>query len=318
MKTVASLLLLTLAASLAACSYQNYLPAKPDFLKSKRQDVVAVTERGRHPVALEWLRRSTESLENEDWSGAVSSATAAASADPLCDNAFVVRGIAYYRQNLLDRAMADCDKAIDVNPDNLLAYNCKGLVYARKGQAEKSQQELDRAIKTYGGPGGAGSMVRKTNVDDDRKLLQAACGAGLRAACESYRGLTGTYPPAPPVRWKPATGEGRESVQQTDWNGVIVTASQAIQRDGGNATAYAARAEAYANTGRAREAYDDGNRAVEIAPDFAEGYSVRAIALEMLGKPAEARSDYQEACNKGIEAACAGLARITPTGQQEK
>ncbi len=318
MRTVASLLLLLLAAGLAACNYQNYLPAKPDFLSPKRQDVVAVTERGRHPVAMEWLRKSADSLEKEDWAGAVMSATAAASVDPLCDNAFVIRGIAYYRQNLPDRAMADCDKAITVNPENLLAYNCKGLVYAQKGQAEKSQQELDRAIRKYGGPGGTGSVVRKTNVDDDRKLFQAACGAGLTAACESYRGLTGSYPPARQVRRKPLIEESRESARTTDWNAVIATASQAIRQDGSNATAYAARAEAYANTGRTKEAYEDGDKAVQIAPEFGQAYSARAFALELLGRPAEALPDYRTACAKGVQPACASLARLTATEQPDK
>ncbi len=318
MRTVASLLLLLSAAGLAACSYQNYLPPKPDFLAPKRQDVVAVTERGRNPVALEWLRKGADSLAREDWPGAAMSATAAASVDPLCDNAFVIRGVAYYRQDLLDKAMADCDRAIEVNPENLLAYNCRGLVYARKGQAEKSQQELDRAIKTYGGPGGTGSAVRKANVDDDKKLLQAACGAGLVAACESYRSLTGSYPPARQVKRGPLAKESRESVRQTDWNAVIVTASQAIRQDAGNATAYAARAEAYANTGKAREAYEDGNRAVEIAPDFGQAYGARAFALELLGKPADAVADYRTACAKGIQPACASLARLTATEQKEQ
>jgi tetratricopeptide (TPR) repeat protein len=318
MRTVASLLLLLSAAGLAACNYHNYLPPKPDFLSPKRQDVVAVTERGRNPAALEWLRKSADSLEREDWAGAASSATAAASVDPLCDDAFVVRGIALYKQNLLDPAMADCDKAITVNPENLLAYNCKGLVYAQKGQAEKSQQELDRAIRKYGGPGGTGSIVRKANVDDDRKLFQAACGAGLIAACESYRSLTGAYPPPRRAKRKAPSGEDRESARKTDWNAVIVTASQAIRRDVSNATAYAARAEAYANTGRVREAYEDSNKAVQIAPEFGQAYSVRAFALELMGKPAEALADYRAACAKGVQPACTGLARLTATGQQDK
>jgi tetratricopeptide (TPR) repeat protein len=318
MRTAASLFLLLLTAGLAACNYQNFLPPKPDFLSPKRQDVVAVTERGRHPVALEWLRKSADSLENEDWAGAVTSASAAASVDPLCDNAFVVRGIAYYKQNLPDPAIADCDRAIAVNPENLLAYNCRGLVYAQKGQMEQSQQELDRAIKKYGGPGGSGSVVRKSNVDDDKRLFRAACHAGLVAACEGYRGLTGSYPPAREVKRKPLVEEKREGARQTDWTAVIVTASQAIRQDSGNATAYAARAEGYAQTGKVKEAYEDADKAVQLAPDFGPAYSARGFALELMGKMDEARLDYGTACAKGVQPACASLARLKATGQLEK
>ena len=56
--------------------------------------------------------------------------------------AYYRRGRGYHKEEDLDRAIADYDRAIERNPDLAAAYNSRGVAYDDKG-------ELDRAIADY-------------------------------------------------------------------------------------------------------------------------------------------------------------------------
>ncbi len=301
MRIVALLLLSFVSVGLFACITTN---------PSQRLDFVVVNERGRDRVALEWLRKSTQSLEAGNWAEVIRTSSAAVSVDPLCDNAYVMRGIAYYKKHLLDQAMADCNKAIEINAENLLARNCKGLIYAQRGEPEKSRQELDQAIKKYGGTEGTGSVVRTASTDDEERVFRAACAAGLTVACETFRNMTGSYPASFKGSGNRLLDESHEKFLLRDWNGVIAKTSQAIRLNEKNAAAYVNRAGAYANKGMIKEAYEDSDKAVQLAPDFGLAYNNRGYAQERMGKIREAQLDYQMGCNRGVKLACMNFQRL--------
>lgn len=59
---------------------------------------------------------------------------------------FYNRGIAYFRQGQYDRAIADFDQALNLDPSSTFALNNRGTAYARKGQYDRAIEDFDQAI----------------------------------------------------------------------------------------------------------------------------------------------------------------------------
>jgi hypothetical protein len=61
--------------------------------------------------------------------------------------AFYNRGIAYAKKGDLDRAIADFDQALRLDPDSTFALNNRGAAYARKGQYSEAIADFNEAIR---------------------------------------------------------------------------------------------------------------------------------------------------------------------------
>ncbi len=67
--------------------------------------------------------------------------------DPQDALAYRNRGVAYYKQGDLDRAIADFTRAIELDPDNGTAFYARGTAYAEAGEKEKAIADLEQALK---------------------------------------------------------------------------------------------------------------------------------------------------------------------------
>ena len=61
--------------------------------------------------------------------------------------AYLNRGNAYDKKGLYDRAIANYDKAIKLNPKHANAYNNRGRAYGEKGLHDRAIADYDKAIK---------------------------------------------------------------------------------------------------------------------------------------------------------------------------
>ena len=59
------------------------------------------------------------------------------------------RGVAYYREELLDLALEDFDAAIDLKPGYAGAYADRAVVYQDLGDIDKSIADLEKAISEF-------------------------------------------------------------------------------------------------------------------------------------------------------------------------
>ena len=67
----------------------------------------------------------------------------------LSAKAYRARGGIYYRKGDFDAAIADCSKAIEIDPTNIEAYHNRGAAYDKLGEREKARQDVKKANELY-------------------------------------------------------------------------------------------------------------------------------------------------------------------------
>ena len=60
---------------------------------------------------------------------------------------FVDRGVAKGKKGDLDGAIADCTKAIELNPKSAVAYSIRGLAKGKKGDLDGAMADCNQAIE---------------------------------------------------------------------------------------------------------------------------------------------------------------------------
>jgi tetratricopeptide (TPR) repeat protein len=294
---------------------EDVIPAATKLLPWSRNssNTVSIGERGRNSKAVEWLRQSTRSLEKGNWPEAVRTAEAAITLEPGMDDAYVNRGLAYYRENMADQAIADCGRAISLNANNMLAYACRGLAGKREERhASGSDADLARAFQLSKVPV---SPVIIGDREDETAKFQAACFVGLAVGCAQYKKLTGRYPADAQKRLNVLLDESYVKFVAKDWDSVVRKTTDVLMIDEDNVVALCNRSGAYANKGLLKEAMADANTAISTNPDFVLAYNnrgwIKELSLELKG----ALIDYEAACSRGLKLACTNAARLRATGK---
>jgi tetratricopeptide (TPR) repeat protein len=105
--------------------------------------VIASGKFGGSRLAFAYYNRGLAKLEMGDYDRAIADFDAAIRLDPASAAAFNNRGGAWYAKGDQDRAIADFDKAIQLDPACAFAYHNRGEVWRDKG-------DFNRAIADYG------------------------------------------------------------------------------------------------------------------------------------------------------------------------
>ena len=82
-----------------------------------------------------------------DYDRAIADSDQALKLDPNNDTAYNNRAFALIRQGDYDRAIGDLDRAIKLNPASSRAYKNRGDAYRGKGDVDRALADLDQAIK---------------------------------------------------------------------------------------------------------------------------------------------------------------------------
>jgi tetratricopeptide (TPR) repeat protein len=95
-----------------------------------------------------------------------------------------------YKQNDLDGAIADCSKAIELNPRSTDAYAVRGLIFMQKGNLEGAIADLDKALvldprnpNLYRGRG----IVKLKKGEIDGSIADYDKAVDIDPSFESYR-----------------------------------------------------------------------------------------------------------------------------------
>ncbi|MEM3400055.1 MAG: ATP-binding protein [Candidatus Micrarchaeia archaeon] len=178
--------------------------------------------------------RGNDYYEREDYDRAIANYNMAIVLNPKFAEAYFNRALAYYNKKEYDRSIADYTRAAELDPRNAVIYNNRGDAYYRK-------QEFDKAIADY-------DMAIKLN----RKYLKAYYNRGLAYACKQ---------------------EYEKAIE--DFNMVI-------ELNPNFAEAYHIRGLAYDYMGDYAAAIENYDKAIELNPNFTEAIQHREIAKQKL------------------------------------
>ena len=165
--------------------------------------------------------------------------------------AYYNRGVVYYKKNNYDRAIEEFNKAIDLNPNYARPYHGRGVVYQRRNDHDRAIEDFDKAIDL------------------------------MPDYTEAYLSRGVTY------------------AQIDDYEHAIKDYNKAIELNPDLDEVYNNRGVVYYKRGDYHRAIVDYTKTIELNPDDAIAYYNRGEALLHLGKWEEAKADLTTAKDKG-------------------
>ena len=165
-----------------------------------------------------------------DYDRAIADFDEAIRLDPKSSIAFINRGDTYTNKGDNDRAIADYNEAIRLDPKSVLALSARGVAYAKKGDYDRAIADFNRAIRLD---------PKSTHAFRNRGVVYATKGDNDRA---------------------------------------IADFNEAIRLDPKSAHAFSARGVAYANKGDNDLAIADFNEAIRLDPNNAVAFCSRGKA----------------------------------------
>jgi tetratricopeptide (TPR) repeat protein len=228
--------------------------------------------------------------------------------------AHVNRGIAYYDGGDLNRALADYNHAIRLDPKNAEALHNRADLHLRTGQLDDAIADYGRAIalnpkfaSAFNGRGNALREVGKVDealADYDRAIKLDprspfpfnGRGNALRDK-GNLKGAIESYDKAIVIDPNYATaviGRANALSDLREWDNALKGYAAAIAIDPKDPTPYNNRGTVYQNLGQFDKAIEDYNTALNLDPNRSAFYFNRGLALHLKGELERAKSDYAE------------------------
>jgi tetratricopeptide (TPR) repeat protein len=183
----------------------------------------------------------------------------------------------------LDGAIADYDRAIQIDPKDAAIYNNRGLAKQAKGDLDAAIVDFNRAIQLN--PKDAVAYSNRGNAKRDKGDLDGAILDYNRAIRLDPKYAYAYY------------NRGLAKKQKSDLDGAIADYNRVIELDPKFAKAYCDRGVAKRRKDDLDGAISDYDRTVELDPKYAIAYFNRGNAKDDKGDLEGAIADY----NRGIE-----------------
>jgi tetratricopeptide (TPR) repeat protein len=227
-------------------------------------------------------------------------------AKPNLAIAYANRGNAYLNSGDNDRAIADYDQAIRLNPKFADALNGRGAAHDNKGEYDLAIADYDQAIKLK--PNLPEAYNNRGNAYADKGEYDLAIADYDRAIS-----LKADYPDA-------YNGRGNAHASQGDDDRAIADFDQAIRLNPALAKAYRNRGASYLTKKEYERALTDCEHAIALMPGYAEAYGCRAGAYSGRNDYDRAIADYDKAIQLAGRNVSAALtdARANALANQER
>jgi tetratricopeptide (TPR) repeat protein len=275
----------TLAAPAAAQSEQQVRwcngegHATPDLMIKGCTALIRSGKFSGQDLAVAFTNRGSAYDDERDEDRAIADHDQAIKIDPTLDLAFNNRANAYGRKGEIDRAIADYDEAIRLNPKFSAAFNNRGTTYRDdKRNAIRAIADYDEAIRTN---------PKFADAYNNRGIALDSLGNRDRALAD--------YTSA--IRFDPKfalayNNRGLEYREKGEYDAAIADFSAAIAIAARYANAYRNRGNAYVKKGDYTSAIPDFNTALAIKAGDSETYAGRGLAYAKIGDYDHAIADY--------------------------
>lgn len=235
------------------------------FLRLKRhQEAIAAFSKA---IAEAYNNRGVAWHHKADYDNAIADYNRALELNPRYAEARNNRGVAWAHKGDYDRAISDCTEALEINPLYANAYNNRGYAWHHKG-------DLDRAIADY-----------TEALDINPQYVQAYNSRGLAWANKGeYDKAIADYDKALEIRPRYADvydKRGTAWANKGDFDQAISDYTEALEIDPEFEEAYYNRAVVWTRKGNFEQAIADYTEALDINPDYSEAYNQMARTLAM-------------------------------------
>jgi protein O-mannosyl-transferase len=218
--------------------------------------------------------------------------------------AYAHRGVAYGKKGLIDRAIADLEMAINLNPSDYDAYYDiymnLGAAFGKKGQSDKALENVEKAINVK--PSSHEAYIY-------RGVLHEEMGHLDKAIADYTEAIT-----LDPSDIEAFNNRGIAFGKSGQLDKAIADYSETIRLNPRHIDAHSNRGVAYTLTGQYDKALDDFNTSVILGPNDPMAYYNRGSFYRRTGKKELAFADFQKACNLRDERACGMLSQLKGPG----
>ena len=191
------------------------------------------------------VREAWKFYENGDYNGVIKLNDEALQLNPNNSLAYYGRGNAYAYLGQYERAIQDYDKAIQINSNYANAYNNRGTSYKNLGQYERAIQDFNKALE----------FKEHEFIYNNRGVAYAVLGQ-KELAIQDY--------------------------------------SKAIQLNPSYSTAYYNRGIVYNDLGQKELAIQDYSKAIQLNPNYSEAYYNRGVIYYYLRQYENALKDFEK------------------------
>jgi tetratricopeptide (TPR) repeat protein len=190
--------------------------------------------------SLAYALRADADLGMNDAGKAMADCNRAIDLDAASARAFQIRAAVYLQLGQLDRALIDAKKAVSLDPDDVRVLGYEAQIYALRRDYPEALRDLNKAIKVD---------CKYPDAYSDRAFVYNMLGEYNKALADSNKALS----------------VGREE-------------NLAVYK------AYGNRARAYLHLAKYADALADANTMVKHYPSYAQAYLLRADIYRKMGK----------------------------------
>jgi tetratricopeptide (TPR) repeat protein len=200
--------------------------------------------------------------------------------DPKSVAAYNNRGVDYYSLEQYERAIQDYDKAIELDPEKATAYYNRAGVYYSLEQYERAIQDTDKAIE----------------LDPQFAFAYAGRGRAYSSLGQYERAIQDfdKVDEIAPQYSGNYNNRGLAYSSLGQYESAIRNYDRAIELDPENAAAYYNRGLDYYFLGKYELAIQDADKVIELNPQVAVAYNIRGLAYKQLGMTSEAEADFKK------------------------
>jgi tetratricopeptide (TPR) repeat protein len=210
--------------------------------------------------------------------------------------AYSQRGIVFGKKGMTDRAIADLEMAISLNPYNYDAYMNLAVAQEKLGQLDRARENVEKAVSVK--PASHEAYIYRGVLYEELGQLDKAIGDYTKAIALDPSDLD-AY-----------NDRGIAFGKRGQFDKAIADYSEAIRLNPNHIDAYSNRGVAYTLTGQYDRAAEDFNAAILLDPNDAVTYYNRGSFYRRTGKNDLAFSDFQKACDLGDERGCGMMNRL--------
>lgn len=190
-------------------------------------------------------------------------------------------GLTHFLDGERQRAIERYDRAIELNPQMVMAYNNRGAALMAQGEYTRAIGDFSRALELNPQDAGAHSnrgVAYKELGKYNLAMLDYDRAIELRPTSAAFYG-----------------NRGNAYAAMGNYNCALQDHNRAIELDPTSATNYSDRGTTYKEKGEYDQAIQDYDRAVELNPKVAEIYNNRGAAYSAKGEHDRAIQDHDRA-----------------------